>query len=55
MTSGTSMLVMILLEPPVRVYLPDERMPFWRVRAETQNRPLVRELELDANTGVDAE
>ena len=40
------------LEPPVRVYLPDERMPFWRVRAETQNRPLVRELELDANTGV---
>ena len=40
------------LEPPVRVYLPDERMPFWRVRAETQNRPLVRELELDASTGV---
>ena len=40
------------LEPPVRVYLPDERMPFWRVRAETQNRPLVRELELDANTGA---
>jgi uncharacterized iron-regulated membrane protein len=40
------------LEPPVRIYLPNERMPFWRVRAETQNRPLVRELELDANTGA---
>ena len=35
----------------MRVYLPNERMPFWRVRAETQNRPRVRELELDANTG----
>ena len=40
------------LQPPVRVYLPNERAPFWRVRAETQNRPLVRELELDANTGA---
>jgi len=40
------------LEPPVRVYLPNERMPYWRVRAETQNRPLVRELELDANSGA---
>jgi uncharacterized iron-regulated membrane protein len=40
------------LEPPVRVYLPNERMPYWRVRAETQNRPLVRELELDARTGA---
>jgi uncharacterized iron-regulated membrane protein len=40
------------LEPPVRVYLPNARMPFWRVRSETQNRPLVRELELDANTGA---
>jgi uncharacterized iron-regulated membrane protein len=40
------------LEPPVRVYLPNERMPHWRVRAETQNRPLVRELELDANSGA---
>src|SRR6187399_88211 len=40
------------LEPPVRVYLPNERMPYWRVRAETQNRPLVRELEFDANTGA---
>ena len=40
------------LEPPVRVYLPNERMPYWRVRAETQNRPLVRELELDVNTGA---
>jgi len=39
------------LEPPVRVYLPNERMPFWRVRAETQNRPLVRELELDPRSG----
>ena len=39
------------LEPPVRVYLPNERMPFWRVRAETQNRPLVRELELDPSSG----
>jgi uncharacterized iron-regulated membrane protein len=39
------------LEPPVRVYLPSERMPVFRVRAETQNRPLVRELELDARSG----
>jgi uncharacterized iron-regulated membrane protein len=39
------------LAPPVRVYLPSERMPRWRVRAETQNRPLVRELELDPGTG----
>jgi uncharacterized iron-regulated membrane protein len=39
------------LEPPVRVYLPNERAPWFRVRAETQNRPLVRELELDARTG----
>jgi uncharacterized iron-regulated membrane protein len=40
------------LEPPVRVYLPNERTPYWRARAETQNRPLVRELELDARTGA---
>jgi uncharacterized iron-regulated membrane protein len=40
------------LEPPVRVYLPNERAPYWRVRAETQNRPLVRELELDARSGA---
>jgi uncharacterized iron-regulated membrane protein len=40
------------LAPPVRIYLPNERMPHWRVRAETQNRPLVRELELDPNTGA---
>jgi uncharacterized iron-regulated membrane protein len=40
------------LEPPVRVYLPNERTPYWRVRAETQNRPLVRELELDTRTGA---
>jgi len=40
------------LAPPVRIYLPNERTPYWRVRAETQNRPLVRELELDPNTGA---
>lgn len=40
------------LEPPVRLYLPNERQPFWRVRAETQNRPQVRELELDPASGV---
>ena len=40
------------LDPPVRVYLPNARQPFWRVRAETQNRPRVRELELDARTGA---
>jgi uncharacterized iron-regulated membrane protein len=40
------------LDPPVRIYLPNDRMPFWRVRAETQNRPRVRELELDARTGA---
>jgi len=39
------------LEPPVRVYLPSESAPYWRVRAETQNRPRVRELELDARSG----
>jgi uncharacterized iron-regulated membrane protein len=35
----------------VRIYLPNERAPYWRVRAETQNRPRVRELELDARSG----
>jgi len=40
------------LDAPVRVYLPSEHAPYWRVRAETQNRPRVRELELDANTGA---
>lgn len=40
------------LEPPVRLYLPNERQPVWRVRAETQNRPKVRELELDPATGA---
>ncbi len=40
------------LEPPVRLYLPNEKQPFWRVRAETQNRPKVRELELDPATGA---
>ena len=39
------------LDPPVRVYLPNENAPYWRVRAETQNRPRVRELELDARSG----
>jgi uncharacterized iron-regulated membrane protein len=39
------------LDPPVRVYLPSERQPFWRVRSETQNRPRVRELELDLRSG----
>jgi uncharacterized iron-regulated membrane protein len=39
------------LEPPVRIYLPNENQPRWRVRAETQNRPKVRELELDPVTG----
>lgn len=33
------------LDPPVRVYLPSDHQPFWRVRSETQNRPRVRELE----------
>ncbi len=40
------------LEPPVRVYLPSDRQPWWRVRSETQNRPRVRELRLDATTGA---
>jgi len=39
------------LDPPVRIYLPSETAPYWRVRAETQNRPRVRELELDARSG----
>jgi uncharacterized iron-regulated membrane protein len=39
------------LEPPVRLYLPNENQPHWRVRAETQNRPRVRELALDPITG----
>jgi uncharacterized iron-regulated membrane protein len=39
------------LDPPVRVYLPSERQPYWRVRSETQNRPRVRELELDLHSG----
>ena len=33
------------LDPPVRVYLPSDRQPFWRARSETQIRPRVRELE----------
>jgi uncharacterized iron-regulated membrane protein len=33
------------LDPPVRVYLPSDRQPWFRVRSETQNRPRVRELE----------
>lgn len=39
------------LDTPVRVYLPSATAPYWRVRAETQNRPRVRELELDARSG----
>jgi uncharacterized iron-regulated membrane protein len=39
------------LEPPVRLYLPNEQQPHWRVRSETQNRPKVRELALDPLTG----
>jgi uncharacterized iron-regulated membrane protein len=42
----------LALEPPVRLYLPNERQAFWRVRSETQNRPKVRELELDPVTGT---
>jgi uncharacterized iron-regulated membrane protein len=33
------------LDPPVRVYLPSDRQPSFRVRSETQDRPRVRELE----------
>jgi uncharacterized iron-regulated membrane protein len=40
------------LDPPVRLYLPSEAQPNWRVRSETQNRPRVRELTLDRNTGA---
>ena len=40
------------LDPPVRVYLPSETQPYWRVRSETQNRPRVRELALDPVTGT---
>jgi uncharacterized iron-regulated membrane protein len=40
------------LDPPVRIYLPSDRQPFWRVRSETQNRPRVRELALDRTSGV---
>ncbi|HUQ09029.1 MAG TPA: PepSY domain-containing protein [Steroidobacteraceae bacterium] len=40
------------LDPPVRLYLPSEAQPGWRVRSETQNRPRVRELTLDRNTGA---
>jgi uncharacterized iron-regulated membrane protein len=40
------------LDPPVRVYLPSERQPFWRVRSETQNRPRVREIEFDVHGGA---
>lgn len=41
----------LALDPPVRVYLPSDTQPHWRVRSETQNRPRVRELTLDPNTG----
>ncbi len=40
------------LDPPVRLYLPNENQPHWRVRSETQNRPRVRELALDPVTGA---
>lgn len=40
------------LDPPVRVYLPSEGQPHWRVRSETQDRPRVRELTLDRETGA---
>jgi uncharacterized iron-regulated membrane protein len=40
------------LEPPVRLYLPSETQPRWRIRSETQNRPKVREFELDPLTGA---
>ena len=40
------------LDPPVRLYLPKENQPHWRVRSETQNRPRVRELHLDAMSGA---
>ena len=40
------------LEPPVRLYLPNETQPYWRVRSETQNRPRVRELSLDPVSGA---
>jgi uncharacterized iron-regulated membrane protein len=39
------------LDPPVRIYLPREGQPHWRVRSETQNRPRVRELHLDSVSG----
>lgn len=39
------------LDPPVRIYLPSERQPFWKVRSETLNVPRVRELELDTRSG----
>ena len=40
------------LDPPARLYLPNENQPYWRVRSETQNRPRVRELSLDPVTGA---
>jgi uncharacterized iron-regulated membrane protein len=39
------------LDPPVRLYLPKEHQPHWRVRSETQNRPRVREIHLDPVSG----
>ena len=40
------------LDPPVRLYLPNEKQAYWRVRSETQNRPRVREFSLDPLTGA---
>jgi uncharacterized iron-regulated membrane protein len=41
----------LALDPPVRLYLPNQDQPHWRVRSETQNRPRVRELHLHEVTG----
>jgi uncharacterized iron-regulated membrane protein len=40
------------LDPPVRLYLPNARQPHWLARSETQDRPRVREIELDPFTGA---
>jgi uncharacterized iron-regulated membrane protein len=40
------------LDPPVRLYLPNERQPHWRVAAETRNLTKARELALDRMTGA---
>jgi uncharacterized iron-regulated membrane protein len=40
------------LDPPVRLYLPNERQPHWRVAAETRNLTKARELALDRMSGA---